>query len=196
MNKLLFFAFICLKVLDLVLATVICNFGFWTRLSQCRLHRPILSFHTRNYSCSIVLLSCPGTKSKQNDIILSPLYFRVRFGVSIVICRTCSLQLYWNCVLFWPLRPSEVPELAVYRFTFLEHTEFSEIKISHCPDATGGWQGNNVSLVLWNKRSRVEEEADEWLFSEGLFGRKVKTMQGFEAVFLSSLQKFWTENLP
>lgn len=105
--------------------------------------------YMRNYSCCIVLLSCPGKKSKQNDIILSPLYFWVRFSVSIVICRTWSVWLSWNCVLSWPMRPNEVPELAVYRFTFLEHTEHCEIKVSHCSDATSGWQGNNVSLVLW-----------------------------------------------
>ena len=155
MNRHLFFALICLEVLDLVLATVICNFDFWTGLLQCRLHGPILSFHTRNHTCCIVLLFCPGKRSKQNDTILSPLCCWVRLRMSIKMHRTCSVWLSWICMLSQPLKPNELSELAVYRFTFLEHTELSERKVSHCPDAIGGWQGNNASLVLWKKRSRL-----------------------------------------
>lgn len=65
-------------------------------------------------------------KIKNNDITFSSMYFCMRFSVLIVICRTYPVWLSWNCVLPWPLRPNQVLQPTVYRFTFLEHAERSQ----------------------------------------------------------------------
>lgn len=78
-------------------------------------------------------------------------------------------------MLSWPLRHSEVLKLAVYTFSSLEHTELSEIK-----DATALVQqvADKAMMYLWcfERKEEVEEESTEWFFSEGSFGRRVKTM--------------------
>lgn len=75
----------------------------------------------------------------------------------------------------------------------------SEVKVSHCPDATGGWRGNNVSISGALKERKYRWRRVNWVvLLRGLIWQEsqnyVRLWSCF--VFLGSLQKFAMGNLP